>query len=111
MNYYDMRTDRNKGISPLSLRPANPLGIHIDKHGTNKLNTKNILHTHHTHTDTHTDTHTHTNSHTDTHISKNTQTFFCMVCKRSNMKNAAFLREKERDRETERDSFERDSLR
>uniref|UniRef100_A0A4W3JY34 Exocyst complex component 2 n=1 Tax=Callorhinchus milii TaxID=7868 RepID=A0A4W3JY34_CALMI len=30
MNYYDMRTDRNKGISPLSLRPANPLGIDID---------------------------------------------------------------------------------
>ncbi|KAK5906784.1 hypothetical protein CesoFtcFv8_004695 [Champsocephalus esox] len=31
MNYYDMRTDRNKGISPLSLRPSNPLGIDIDK--------------------------------------------------------------------------------
>ncbi|KAJ8276861.1 hypothetical protein GJAV_G00068730 [Gymnothorax javanicus] len=31
MNYYDLRTDRNKGISPLSLRPANPLGIEIDK--------------------------------------------------------------------------------
>ncbi|MBN3313124.1 EXOC2 protein, partial [Atractosteus spatula] len=31
MNYYDMRTDRSKGISPLSLRPANPLGIDIDK--------------------------------------------------------------------------------
>ncbi|XP_026179189.1 exocyst complex component 2 isoform X1 [Mastacembelus armatus] len=31
MNYYDMRTDRNKGISPLSLRPSNPLGIEIDK--------------------------------------------------------------------------------
>lgn len=31
MNYYDMRTDRNKGISPLSLRPANPLGIDIEK--------------------------------------------------------------------------------
>uniref|UniRef100_A0A8C8DPZ5 Exocyst complex component 2 n=1 Tax=Oryzias sinensis TaxID=183150 RepID=A0A8C8DPZ5_9TELE len=30
-NYYDMRTDRNKGISPLSLRPSNPLGIEIDK--------------------------------------------------------------------------------
>ncbi|XP_023374647.1 exocyst complex component 2 isoform X2 [Otolemur garnettii] len=29
MNYYDMRTDRNKGIPPLSLRPANPLGIDI----------------------------------------------------------------------------------
>nr|XP_039318632.1 exocyst complex component 2 [Saimiri boliviensis boliviensis] len=31
MNYYDMRTDRNKGIPPLSLRPANPLGIEIEK--------------------------------------------------------------------------------
>lgn len=31
LNYYDMRTDRNKGISPLSLRPANPLGIDIDR--------------------------------------------------------------------------------
>ncbi|KAJ3599316.1 hypothetical protein NHX12_033279 [Muraenolepis orangiensis] len=31
LNYYDMRTDRNKGISPLSLRPSNPLGIDIDK--------------------------------------------------------------------------------
>ncbi|CAK6964478.1 exocyst complex component 2 [Scomber scombrus] len=31
MNYYDMRTDRNKGISPLSLRPSNPLGIDVDK--------------------------------------------------------------------------------
>uniref|UniRef100_A0A8C4GYX7 Exocyst complex component 2 n=1 Tax=Dicentrarchus labrax TaxID=13489 RepID=A0A8C4GYX7_DICLA len=31
MNYYDMRTDRNKGISPLSLRPSNPLGIDLDK--------------------------------------------------------------------------------
>lgn len=31
MNYYDMRTDRNKGIPPLSLRPANPLGIDIEK--------------------------------------------------------------------------------
>ncbi|KAL1022702.1 hypothetical protein UPYG_G00031250 [Umbra pygmaea] len=31
MNYYDMRTDRNKGISPLSLRPTNPLGIDVDK--------------------------------------------------------------------------------
>uniref|UniRef100_A0A3Q3DA26 Exocyst complex component 2 n=2 Tax=Hippocampus comes TaxID=109280 RepID=A0A3Q3DA26_HIPCM len=30
-NYYDMRTDRNKGLSPLSLRPNNPLGIEIDK--------------------------------------------------------------------------------
>uniref|UniRef100_A0A8B9KQW3 Exocyst complex component 2 n=1 Tax=Astyanax mexicanus TaxID=7994 RepID=A0A8B9KQW3_ASTMX len=35
MNYYDMRTDRNKGISPLSLRPANPLGIEIDNHADN----------------------------------------------------------------------------
>lgn len=32
MNYYDMRTDRNKGISPLSLRPSNPLGIELDKY-------------------------------------------------------------------------------
>lgn len=32
LNYYDMRTDRNKGISPLSLRPTNPLGIEIDKY-------------------------------------------------------------------------------
>ncbi|XP_004466922.1 exocyst complex component 2 [Dasypus novemcinctus] len=31
MNYYDMRTDRSKGIPPLSLRPANPLGIEIEK--------------------------------------------------------------------------------
>ncbi|XP_016014983.2 exocyst complex component 2 isoform X2 [Rousettus aegyptiacus] len=31
INYYDMRTDRNKGISPLSLRPANPLGIEVEK--------------------------------------------------------------------------------
>uniref|UniRef100_A0A3Q3X1L5 Exocyst complex component 2 n=1 Tax=Mola mola TaxID=94237 RepID=A0A3Q3X1L5_MOLML len=31
MNYYDMRTNRNKGISPLSLRPSNPLGIDLDK--------------------------------------------------------------------------------
>ncbi|XP_041862552.1 exocyst complex component 2 isoform X2 [Melanotaenia boesemani] len=31
MNFYDMRMDRNKGISPLSLRPSNPLGIDIDK--------------------------------------------------------------------------------
>ncbi|KAM8789058.1 exocyst complex component 2 isoform 2-T2 [Rhynchonycteris naso] len=30
MNYYDMRTDRNKGMPPLSLRPANPLGIEIE---------------------------------------------------------------------------------
>lgn len=32
MNYYDMRTDRNKGLSPLSLRPSNPLGIELDKY-------------------------------------------------------------------------------
>ncbi|XP_047651139.1 exocyst complex component 2 isoform X5 [Phacochoerus africanus] len=31
MNHYDMRTGRNKGIPPLSLRPANPLGIEIEK--------------------------------------------------------------------------------
>ncbi|XP_077573470.1 exocyst complex component 2 isoform X1 [Stigmatopora nigra] len=31
LNYYDIRTDRNKGISPLSLRPNNPLGIETDK--------------------------------------------------------------------------------
>lgn len=31
INYYDMRTDRNKGVPPLSLRPANPLGIEISK--------------------------------------------------------------------------------
>ncbi|XP_007423919.1 exocyst complex component 2 [Python bivittatus] len=31
INYYDMRTDRNKGMPPLSLRPANPLGIEINK--------------------------------------------------------------------------------
>lgn len=31
MNYYDMRTDRNKGIPPLSLRPVNPLGVEIEK--------------------------------------------------------------------------------
>uniref|UniRef100_A0A3B5LA52 Exocyst complex component 2 n=1 Tax=Xiphophorus couchianus TaxID=32473 RepID=A0A3B5LA52_9TELE len=28
---YDMRTNRNKGISPFSLRPSNPLGIEMDK--------------------------------------------------------------------------------
>lgn len=39
MNYYDMRTDRNKGIPPLSLRPANPLGIEIDKWVPNVFNT------------------------------------------------------------------------
>lgn len=38
MNYYDMRTDRNKGIPPLSLRPANPLGIEIDKWVPNAFN-------------------------------------------------------------------------
>lgn len=39
MNYYDMRTDRNKGISPLSLRPSNPLGIDLDKYGPEHTNT------------------------------------------------------------------------
>ncbi|KAB1261699.1 Exocyst complex component 2 [Camelus dromedarius] len=29
MSYYDVRTDRSKGAPPLSLRPANPLGIEI----------------------------------------------------------------------------------
>lgn len=37
LNYYDMRTDRNKGISPLSLRPSNPLGIDIDKYGAENM--------------------------------------------------------------------------
>ncbi|XP_055263059.1 exocyst complex component 2 isoform X1 [Moschus berezovskii] len=31
MNYYDMRTDRSRGLPPLSLRPANPLGIEVQK--------------------------------------------------------------------------------
>lgn len=31
---YDMRRDRNKGLSPLSLGPGNPLGIEIDKYGS-----------------------------------------------------------------------------
>ncbi|CAH2284188.1 exocyst complex component 2 [Pelobates cultripes] len=31
LNYYDMRTARNKGISPFTQRPANPLGIDIDR--------------------------------------------------------------------------------
>ncbi|XP_068092912.1 exocyst complex component 2 [Hyperolius riggenbachi] len=31
MNYYDMRTARNKGISPLSQRPGNPLGIDLER--------------------------------------------------------------------------------
>lgn len=31
---YDMRTNRNKGISPFSLRPSNPLGIEMDKYGS-----------------------------------------------------------------------------
>uniref|UniRef100_A0A4W6FAG4 Exocyst complex component 2 n=1 Tax=Lates calcarifer TaxID=8187 RepID=A0A4W6FAG4_LATCA len=43
MNYYDMRTDRNKGISPLSLRPSNPLGIDIDK---DLERAKAVTHTH-----------------------------------------------------------------
>uniref|UniRef100_A0A8C6NPA6 Exocyst complex component 2 n=1 Tax=Nothobranchius furzeri TaxID=105023 RepID=A0A8C6NPA6_NOTFU len=41
---YDMRRDRNKGLSPLSLGPSNPLGIEIDKYGS-----KLYQHTH-THT-------------------------------------------------------------
>lgn len=42
MNYYDMRTNRNKGISPLSLRPSNPLGIELDKYEqTHKLKSHN----------------------------------------------------------------------
>ena len=50
MNYYDMRTDRNKGISPLSLRPSNPLGIDIDKYGrrTHKRSHTNIAQHNHT---------------------------------------------------------------
>ncbi|XP_032740988.1 exocyst complex component 2 isoform X3 [Rattus rattus] len=40
MNYYDMRTDRNKGIPPLSLRPANPLGIEIENPGPGVLEQK-----------------------------------------------------------------------
>ncbi|XP_017311508.1 exocyst complex component 2 [Ictalurus punctatus] len=31
VNYYDQRLNRNKGISPLSLRQADPLGIESDK--------------------------------------------------------------------------------
>ncbi|KAF4082429.1 hypothetical protein AMELA_G00151670 [Ameiurus melas] len=31
VNYYDQRLNRNKGISPLSLRQADPLGIETDK--------------------------------------------------------------------------------
>ncbi|KAM8822273.1 exocyst complex component 2 isoform 1-T1 [Synchiropus picturatus] len=31
LNYYDLRSDRNKGMSPLSLRPSNPLGIDLDR--------------------------------------------------------------------------------
>ncbi|CAF92191.1 unnamed protein product, partial [Tetraodon nigroviridis] len=50
MNYYDMRTNRNKGISPLSLRPSNPLGIELDKYG---LRTQKY-------TRTHTKSHNHT---------------------------------------------------
>ncbi|GAA6070383.1 exocyst complex component 2, partial [Tachysurus ichikawai] len=30
VNYYDLRLNRNKGISPLSLRQADPLGIETD---------------------------------------------------------------------------------
>uniref|UniRef100_A0A8C3A743 Exocyst complex component 2 n=1 Tax=Cyclopterus lumpus TaxID=8103 RepID=A0A8C3A743_CYCLU len=43
MNYYDMRTDRNKGISPLSLRPSNPLGIEIDKTGEETASSGNLV--------------------------------------------------------------------
>lgn len=50
MNYYDMRTNRNKGISPLSLRPSNPLGIELDKY---ELRTQKY-------TRTHTESHNHT---------------------------------------------------
>uniref|UniRef100_A0A672TSB5 Exocyst complex component 2 n=1 Tax=Strigops habroptila TaxID=2489341 RepID=A0A672TSB5_STRHB len=42
MNYYDMRTDRNKGIPPLSLRPANPLGIEIDNFDQLKMAVVNL---------------------------------------------------------------------
>uniref|UniRef100_A0A669PDL0 Exocyst complex component 2 n=1 Tax=Phasianus colchicus TaxID=9054 RepID=A0A669PDL0_PHACC len=42
MNYYDMRTDRNKGIPPLSLRPANPLGIEIDNFDQLKMAIVNL---------------------------------------------------------------------
>uniref|UniRef100_A0A8C1A6P4 Exocyst complex component 2 n=1 Tax=Cyprinus carpio carpio TaxID=630221 RepID=A0A8C1A6P4_CYPCA len=46
LSYYDMRTDRNKGISPLSLRPANPLGIEIDKYTTVQKLLKPLSYTH-----------------------------------------------------------------
>uniref|UniRef100_A0A8D0CX30 Exocyst complex component 2 n=1 Tax=Sander lucioperca TaxID=283035 RepID=A0A8D0CX30_SANLU len=42
MNYYDMRTDRNKGISPLSLRPSNPLGIDVDNFEQLKIGANNL---------------------------------------------------------------------
>ncbi|XP_038302139.1 exocyst complex component 2 isoform X3 [Canis lupus baileyi] len=42
MNYYDMRTDRNKGIPPLSLRPANPLGIEIENFEQLKMAVTNL---------------------------------------------------------------------
>uniref|UniRef100_A0A7N6C668 Exocyst complex component 2 n=1 Tax=Anabas testudineus TaxID=64144 RepID=A0A7N6C668_ANATE len=42
MNYYDMRTNRNKGISPLSLRPSNPLGIDIDNFEQLKVAASNL---------------------------------------------------------------------
>lgn len=32
VSYYDLRLNRNKGISPLSLRHADPLGIETDKY-------------------------------------------------------------------------------
>uniref|UniRef100_A0A8C7I8C2 Exocyst complex component 2 n=1 Tax=Oncorhynchus kisutch TaxID=8019 RepID=A0A8C7I8C2_ONCKI len=42
MNYYDMRTDRNKGISPLSLRPSNPLGIDVDNFDQLRMAASNL---------------------------------------------------------------------
>uniref|UniRef100_A0A8C5DZE5 Exocyst complex component 2 n=1 Tax=Gouania willdenowi TaxID=441366 RepID=A0A8C5DZE5_GOUWI len=42
MNYYDMRTDRNKGLSPLSLRPSNPLGIDLDNFEQLKVGVSNL---------------------------------------------------------------------
>lgn len=54
LNYYDMRTDRNKGISPLSLRPSNPLGIELDKYG---LRTYKYTHTEITQSHSHKHTH------------------------------------------------------
>uniref|UniRef100_A0A673VSQ7 Exocyst complex component 2 n=1 Tax=Salmo trutta TaxID=8032 RepID=A0A673VSQ7_SALTR len=42
MNYYDMRTDRYKGISPLSLRPSNPLGIDFDNFDQLRMAASNL---------------------------------------------------------------------